>query len=127
MVLRAKALAKLRKTTHRHPQDDSKVRSKGCTHDTSCACTCKVCEAPTKGAQLGDFKDTVMCPRVGDARHYDVACVLGKCKLCGMTAIIPVDQVPRLLAAHSREKHPAVRHSLHLYTLRPACRPGGNG
>jgi hypothetical protein len=84
MVLRAKALAKLRKTTHRHPQDDSKVRSKGCTHDTSCACTCKVCEAPTKGAQLGDFKDTVMCPRVGDARHYDVACVLGKCKLCGI-------------------------------------------
>lgn len=80
MVLRAKALATVRAQLHKHHGEQ---QSKGCTHASSCTCKCRLCLAKTDCGDLGDFKDTVMCARVGNKRHYKVACVLGKCKECG--------------------------------------------
>lgn len=81
MLIRAKALAALRSKLHKHGGGEG--CEKDCPHDDSCKCKCKLCSATSTGASLSDFKDRIMCPRQGTRRHYNVACVLGKCKSCG--------------------------------------------
>lgn len=82
MMIRCRALAKVRSTLHKAAPGLG-VNNGNCKHESSCACRCEVCSAGNTASELGNFKDTVMCPRVGTQRHYNVACVLGKCESCG--------------------------------------------
>ena len=93
MHIRAKALAKIRTTLHKDPK--RKRKKVGYLHESSCNCQCGVCTADDTAGNLADFKDTVMCPRKNSRRHYNVACVLGKCKDCGFDRRVrccPIEQ-----------------------------------
>lgn len=85
MVLRAKALANARCSVHR---EMGNKRPKGCCYNDTCKCKCAVCSKDTTGADLGDFKDMVMCPRGEGERHYKVPCVLQSCDVCGVEKML---------------------------------------